>query len=125
MTTSGKEPGMAEPEYEYRGLIASSWDLLRGDTTDWGDRRRYRELIERYGQPALDVGCGTGRLLLDYLGGEIDIDGVDNSPEMLARCREKAEPLGPHPVLYQQSMETLALPGATGPSLCRRARSSW
>lgn len=101
---------MTEPEYEYRGLIASCWDLLRGDTTDWGDRRRYRELIARYGQPALDVGCGTGRLLLDYLGDGIDIDGVDNSPEMLARCREKAERLGLHPALYQQSMEALALP---------------
>jgi SAM-dependent methyltransferase len=101
---------MEEPEYEYRGLIASSWDLLRGDTTHWGDRRRYRELIERYGQPALDVGCGTGRLLLDYLRAGIDIDGVDNSPEMLARCREKAGRLGLHPVLYQQSMEALALP---------------
>jgi ubiquinone/menaquinone biosynthesis C-methylase UbiE len=105
-----EEPGMEEPEYEYRGLIASSWDLLRGDTTHWDDRPRYRELIERYGQPALDVGCGTGRLLLDYLGAGIDIDGVDNSPEMLARCREKAGRLGLHPVLYQQSIEALALP---------------
>jgi SAM-dependent methyltransferase len=101
---------MEEPEYEYRGLIASSWDLLRGDTTDWGDRHRYRELIARYGQPALDVGCGTGRLLLDYLGAGIDIDGVDNSPEMLARCRETAGRLGLRPALYQQGMEALALP---------------
>jgi ubiquinone/menaquinone biosynthesis C-methylase UbiE len=101
---------MAEPEYEYRGLIASSWDLLRGDTTDSDDGRRYRELIEHYGQPVLDVGCGTGRLLLDYLGAGIDIDGVDNSPEMLARCREKAERLGLRPALYQQNMEALALP---------------
>src|SRR5207253_7390676 len=69
-----------------------------------------RELIERYGQPALDVGCGTGRLLLDYLGAGIDIDGVDNSPEMLARCQEKAGRLGLCPALYQQSMEALALP---------------
>lgn len=47
---------MDESEYEYRGLIASSWDLLRGDTTHAGDRNRYRELIEWYGQPVLDVG---------------------------------------------------------------------
>ena len=42
----------------------------------------------------LDVGCGTGRLLLDYLADAVDIDGVDNSPEMLALCREKAVELG-------------------------------
>lgn len=34
--------------------------------------------------------CGTGRLLLDYLAQGIDIDGVDNSPEMLALCRPDA-----------------------------------
>jgi SAM-dependent methyltransferase len=101
---------MDELEYEYRGLIASNWDLLRGDTSNWGDRPRWRELIEQYGQPVLDVGCGTGRLLLDYLGDGIDIDGVDNSPEMLALCREKAEAIGLLPDLYQQSMEELGLP---------------
>jgi sarcosine oxidase subunit beta len=33
-------------------------------------------------------------LLLDYLAAGIDIDGVDNSPEMLAICREKAQKPG-------------------------------
>ena len=101
---------MDQPEYEYRGLIASSWDLMRGDTSQWDDRRRYLELIEQHGQPVLVVGCGTGRLVLDYLGAGIDIDGVDISPEMLAICHEKAGRLGVHPTLYQQSMEALALP---------------
>ncbi len=96
-------------DYEYRGLIAASWDLLRGDYAAWPDRPFYRAIIERAGQPALDVGCGTGRLLLDYLAAGIDVDGVDNSPEMLALCREKAAALGLDPRLYEQSMETLDL----------------
>lgn len=70
-------------DYEYRGLLASSWDLLRGDTSDWPDRPFYRAIILDDGQPALDVGCGTGRLLLDYLADGIDVDGMDLSPEML------------------------------------------
>ncbi len=101
---------MTLPDYEYTGLVAQAWDLLRGDTSRWSDRFFYRDVIQRYGQPALDVGCGTGRLLLDYLAQGIDIDGVDNSPEMLALCRQKAETLGMTPRLYEQSMETLALP---------------
>ena len=81
-------------DHEYRGLMAAAWDLLRGDTSGWQDRPFYRDLIERSGQPALDVGCGTGRLVLDYLRSGIDIDGVDSSPEMLAICREKAASVG-------------------------------
>lgn len=101
---------MDETPYEYRGLIAASWDLLRGDTSGWPDRPYYRAIIAAAGQPVLDVGCGTGRLLLDYLAAGIDIDGVDNSPEMLARCRARAQALGLAPALYEQPMEALALP---------------
>jgi SAM-dependent methyltransferase len=101
---------MALPEYEYKGLMAHSWDMLRGNTANWPDRFFFLEVIQRSGQPALDVGCGTGRLLLDYLSHGIDVDGVDNSPEMLALCREKAGRLGLMPQVYEQYMETLALP---------------
>ena len=101
---------MAEPDYEYQGLMAQAWDVLRGDTSHWPDRFFYLDAIGRYGQPVLDVGCGTGRLLLDYLAQGIDVDGVDNSPEMLALCSAKAQALGLAPQLYAQTMETLALP---------------
>ena len=97
------------PDYEYRGLIAESWDLLRGDTSGWGDRPFWRRLIAESGEPALDVGCGTGRILLDYLAQGVEIEGVDNSPEMLAICREKAAALGLAPVLYEQEMDELDL----------------
>ncbi len=101
---------MDQQDYEYRGLIASSWDLLRGDTSDWPDRPFFREVILDRGQPALDVGCGTGRLLLDYMADGLDVDGVDISPEMREICRQKAKTLGLQPSLYQQAMEALDLP---------------
>ena len=101
---------MSRVNYEYRNLLAETWDLFRGDTSNWPDRLFYREFIAEIGEPALDVGCGTGRLLLDYMQDGVDIDGVDNSPEMLAICKEKASELGLNPALYQQSMEDLDLP---------------
>lgn len=98
------------PEYEYKGLMAQAWDVLRGDTSNWEDRFFYLDAIKKYGQPVLDVGCGTGRLLLDFLAQGIDADGVDNSPDMLDLLREKAEKLGLKPTIYRQFMETLELP---------------
>jgi len=101
---------MQADDYEYRGLMAVTWDLLRGDTSRWEDRFFYLEMIEQYGQPVLDVGCATGRILLDYLQNGIDVEGVDISPEMLELCREKARTMGFRPALYQQSMVNLELP---------------
>lgn len=102
---------MIQPQdYEYRGLMAQTWDLFRGDTSTWEDRFFFLDLIHRCGQPVLDVGCGTGRLLLDFMAQGIDIEGVDNSPEMLQICRRKAKEAGLQPTLYEQVMEQLNLP---------------
>ncbi|MBE0687894.1 MAG: class I SAM-dependent methyltransferase, partial [Anaerolineaceae bacterium] len=101
---------MDTSDYEYKGLMAEAWDILRGDTSTWADRFFYLELIRQYSQPVLDVGCGTGRLLLDYLQQGIDIDGVDNSPEMLAICKLKANELGINLNLYEQFLELLEIP---------------
>jgi ubiquinone/menaquinone biosynthesis C-methylase UbiE len=101
---------MTLPEYEYKGLMAEAWDVLRGDTSQWPDRAFYLEFIETYGQPVLDVGCGTGRLLLDYLAHGIDIDGMDNSPDMLTICRRKANKVALTPHLHEQYLETMSLP---------------
>jgi ubiquinone/menaquinone biosynthesis C-methylase UbiE len=99
-----------DPNYEYQGMMAQAWDLLRGDTSNWEDRFFYKEVVRGSGQPVLDVGCGTGRLLLDFLQDGVDADGVDNSPDMLALCREKAGKLGLQPNLYRQTMQDLDLP---------------
>lgn len=101
---------LKQADYEYSGLLAYFWDFFRGDTSNWEDRFFFLEVIKRSGQPALDVGCGTGRLLLDYLSQGITVEGVDNSPEMLSICRQKAAASGLNPTLYQGEMQTLSLP---------------
>lgn len=101
---------MSEIEYEYNGLVARSWDFMHGDTSDWPDRHLFRLLVESHGQPALDVGCGTGRLLLDFRANGIDIDGIDISPEMVAICEEKAQALSLPVTVYTQPVEAMDLP---------------
>jgi ubiquinone/menaquinone biosynthesis C-methylase UbiE len=97
-------------EYEYSGLMAEAWDLLRGDTSAWEDRGFYLRAVRRYGESVLDVGCGTGRILLDFSAQGIDIDGLDNSPEMLSICRTKAAALGLIPNLFEQEVQRAELP---------------
>ena len=67
-------------------------------------------MVRESGPPVLDVGCGTGRLLLDFMEQGIETDGVDNSPEMLELLREKAAKMGIQPNVYFQQMEELDLP---------------
>ena len=81
-------------DIEYVGLMAEAWDALRGDTSGWEDRDWFREVIARRGEPVLDVGTGTGRILLDFLAQGIDIEGVDNAPDMLERLHAKAAAAG-------------------------------
>ncbi len=49
---------------------------------------------KRTGGPLLELGCGTGRLLLPLAGAGYDVDGVDLSPAMLSIARAKSEAAG-------------------------------
>jgi SAM-dependent methyltransferase len=99
-------------DYEYRGLMAEAWDVLRADAPRWPDVAFYRDAVRASGQPVLDVGCATGRLVLAFLEAGLDADGVDVSPEMLALARRAAAARGLDVSgrLHQQAMEALTLP---------------
>jgi SAM-dependent methyltransferase len=43
------------------------------------------------GGPVLELGCGTGRVLLPTARAGIQIVGLDRSPQMLAVCRQKVQ----------------------------------
>jgi SAM-dependent methyltransferase len=89
------------------GLVARWWAEFNrgGEDIDY-----FRDVIERSGEPVLDAGCGTGRLLLPWLLAGIDAEGSDASPDMLEWCRKGAD-LEQLPVtLYPQAMHELDLP---------------
>ena len=70
----------------------------------------FQREIARFGQPALDLACGAGRVLLPLLRAGVEIDGCDVSAELLQQCRAKAAREGYEPRLYQQPMHAFALP---------------
>lgn len=51
------------------------------------DFSAYELLVERFGGPVLDVGCGTGRITLHLAGQGVEIVGLDSSQSMLDKAR--------------------------------------
>jgi SAM-dependent methyltransferase len=47
------------------------------------------ELAQQAGSPVLEIGCGTGRILIPTARAGLRIVGLDSSASMLAVCREK------------------------------------
>jgi SAM-dependent methyltransferase len=68
---------------------------------DWEYRRRrddvrfYATLAGERGGPVLDIGCGTGRLMLPLLRAGHVVVGLDRAPAMLARAAARLRRLGP------------------------------
>jgi SAM-dependent methyltransferase len=63
----------------------------------------------RFGGPVLELACGTGRLLAPLAQAGLDATGVDSSPAMLDRARQRLDRLGVSPILVEQRLETLDL----------------
>ena len=72
------EYGAAADYYDYVQAYAE-----RPDVTFWVDAAR------ESGGPVLEVGCGTGRVLLPTARAGIEITGLDASPKMLSVLRQR------------------------------------
>src|SRR5262245_19945102 len=77
---------------EYGRATAHFYDAAyaRAPQLDGRDVRFYRELARESGGPVLELGCGTGRVLLEIARLGIPCTGLDASPHMLARLRQKS-----------------------------------
>jgi ubiquinone/menaquinone biosynthesis C-methylase UbiE len=99
---------MTKSDWDYRGLAAECYDLWFGEEPFWDQAFFYQRLC-RNGGVALEIACGTGRLLVPLLRDGLSVEGVDASAEMLEICRHKATQVGVTPILYQQLMQDLEL----------------
>jgi SAM-dependent methyltransferase len=96
-----------KPQTWHHGLIAKWWAEFNREGPEIAFFRRF---VEADGQPALDVACGTGRLLMPYVRAGLDVDGCDVSADMVALCREAAAREGLAPTLWVQAMHELDPP---------------
>ena len=76
---------------KFYDVMARFYDAENADLTE--DLVLYSELAEETGGPVLDVGCGTGRVMLHLAQQGLRAVGVDRSEPMLARARRKLDVL--------------------------------
>ena len=75
---------------------AEGWDQY-APFYDWENARTlgrrdlpfWKQVLGELGAPALELGCGTGRLLVPLARAGVAMVGIDRSEQMLARARER------------------------------------
>jgi len=92
---------------DYQGLAARVYDAVWEGEYD--DLPFYSWLLGPPSGNLLELGCGTGRILLPLAMEGWRCEGVDASPDMLAICRRKAEDDNLPVELHRQRIERLKL----------------
>ncbi|WP_417216826.1 class I SAM-dependent methyltransferase [Arthrobacter sp.] len=100
-----RTPGTEAADF-YGGLVADAYALLKSETFD---AERYVAFVDTFGEPGLEIGCGDGHPLLTLVAATLDVEGVDSSPDMLARAADAADAAGLEVELHQARMEDLDL----------------
>jgi SAM-dependent methyltransferase len=67
----------------------AAYDVLQAKV---GDAEFYLDLARKTGGPVLELGCGTGRVLLPIARAGLAATGLDQAPAMLDVLRRKAPP---------------------------------
>ena len=94
----------------YGSLVAEAYDTWLPPDGEYTDVGMWRDMIAGGEGPALELGCGNGRLLLGYVAEGLDVEGVDASADMLAICRAHAAARGLKVVVHHADWMTLDLP---------------
>ena len=93
----------------YEGWVADAYEHFMPYDAEYADDRVFRRILDAAGGTALELGSGTGRLLVRYRAAGLDVEGVDVSADMLAICRRNAAAAGVEVVLHQAGIAPLAL----------------
>ena len=95
---------------EYRKLNAEHYELNSAAQDQTSEIDYWVRKIEESGEPILELGSGTGRVLIPLLERGIDIIGLDNSEDMIARCLSGCDAKGLKMEVHEQSMLEFDLP---------------
>jgi len=94
--------------WDYSGIVAAAYDHYFGAEPYW-DQAFYDSRLRANGGRALEVACGTGRLLLPLARDGLQVEGLDTSRDMLDRLRARARAMNLSPVLHEAPMQDFDL----------------
>jgi ubiquinone/menaquinone biosynthesis C-methylase UbiE len=94
--------------WDYSGIVAAAYDHYFGAEPYW-DQAFYESRLRANGGRALEVACGSGRLLLPLARDGLQVEGLDTSRDMLDRLRARARVLNLSPVLHEAPMQDFDL----------------
>ena len=77
---------MEDQSASQSSAFAEMYDAIYGLRDDIG---LWRALAADASGPLLELGCGTGRVLVPLARAGFEVTGIDLSPDMLERCRER------------------------------------
>jgi len=98
-------PTVAVLDYALRRLGNEPVSELDKPVGRWfADVEYYAGLLAGVSGPILEPAAGTGRILIPLLQAGHDVEGLDNSPQMLALCLQHCHDRGLDPVLREADM---------------------
>jgi SAM-dependent methyltransferase len=101
----------AIPAFSMNNLHEQTWlyDLVLEKPPDSEQIAFYERVIEHFGQPVLELACGTGNYLVTLSEQNLDISGTEKFAEMYDATRAKAESRNVETNLYSADMRDFNL----------------
>jgi ubiquinone/menaquinone biosynthesis C-methylase UbiE len=94
----------------YGRLATEVYDIDKPIGRSFGDVEFYLQRLKSCTGRVLEPAVGTGRVMIPLMEAGLEMEGTDNSPEMLCICRARCAERGLQPVLYEGDMGSLSLP---------------
>ena len=88
---------------------AQRYDLVMGAYAGGDQLNFYRRQVARYGEPVLELACGSGRFTIPLAREGVNITGLDLSDDMLDLAKSKASMDGSSPRFLQGDMRSFDL----------------
>ena len=108
MAAPDSQPAALSPQLWSYDAIAGVYATDMGRSMPFDDVGWYRTLCQTQGGTTLELGCGTGRILIELLSAGVDAFGADRSLPMLQQLRRDARSRGLSACVAQMDLRALA-----------------